>query len=416
LRRSGVLLAVLIFAGLAVMPPRADAQTLIPDVSGVLGIEKDSEPKPETSRSRCLPGPSLVCAVEEAVTGTVGVIGDAAGAGASVAADAVLGGVVAWAGTGAAWLLREIGSQVDRSTRPAVGSAWFARRYSSMRQLAISLSVLFLLAAIVNSVVRRDVVMLLRACFVALPLALLLTFAAVTLVELGLALTDGLTAAAVQGSGDDANAAFAGLGDLFGPDAATANPLPGLVLFLGALLAALLALVVWIELVLREAAIYVAVAFLPIGLSAITWHRTAHWARKLAEWLVAIILAKFVIAATFAIAGSMLGHARGGTGGLSALLAGCAVLLVAAMSPWVVLRLVPFAEQAAGSLSRAQLGSSLSSAPGATATSLLVRQAMMKNFGAGLAAGSGAAATKPSWPPTPPAGAGPAARSRGGQP
>ena len=35
---------------------------------------------------------------------------------------------------------------------------------------------------------------------------------------------------------------------------------PGLVLFLGALLTAVLALVVWIELILREAAIYVTVA------------------------------------------------------------------------------------------------------------------------------------------------------------
>ena len=112
---------------------------------------------------------------------------------------------------------------------------------------------------------------------------------------------------------------------------------------------------------------------------------TAHWARRLAEWLTAIVLAKFAIAVAFAVAGSMLGQARGGSGGLTALLGGCAVLLVAALSPWVLLRLIPFAEQAAGGLQRGHCRRRGEAAPGAAATSLLVRQAMLKNFGAGVA-------------------------------
>jgi putative effector of murein hydrolase LrgA (UPF0299 family) len=145
-----------------------------------------------------------------------------------------------------------------------------------------------------------------RSCLVSLPLAMLLTFAAVTLVESGLALTDALTGTAVQTAGGDTQSAFADLGRVLSP-AGASSPLPGLVFFLAALLAALLALVVRIELVLREAAIYVAVAFLPICLAAMTWSRTSHLARRLAETLAAIVFAKFTIAVSFAVAASMLG-------------------------------------------------------------------------------------------------------------
>ncbi len=349
---------------------------------------------------KCLPGATLVCTPDSIAAGAVGAIGDVVGDGVDAASDAMLGGIVGWAANGAAWLVRSIAKQIDRSTRPALGSAWFSKRYGAMRQLAISLALLFLLAALLQSAIRRDLLMLLRACFVALPLAMLLTFAAVTLVEAGLAITDGLTAAAVRGTGSDTGDGFTDLAELLS-QSGTSPQLPGLVLFLAALLTAVLALVVWIELVLREAAIYVAVAFLPICLAAMTWQQTASWARRLAEWLIAIILAKFTIAVAFAVAGSMLGEARGGSGGLSALLGGCAVLLVAALSPWALLKLIPFAEQAAGGLNRSAVKEARSSIPGAAATSLLVRQAMVKNFG--TAAGSAGARPNAAARWTPPA-------------
>jgi hypothetical protein len=392
--RSWGLPVILAMAFLGSEAPAAHAQTLIPDIGGIVGGEEPSEPKqPENHRCH---GMTLLCDPGAAV----GVLGDAVGAGAGFAADAVMGGIVGWAAAGAAWLVKAIAQQIDRSTRPAIGSAWFGRRYASMRELAVSLSLVFLLAAIVQAVVRQDLAMLARACLVALPLALLLTFAAVTLVELGLALTDALTEAAVRGLGADVEESFEDLAEILVPVSATGNPLPGLVLFLGSILTAVLALVVWIELILREAAIYVAVAFLPLALAAVVWPRTAHWARRLAEWLTAIVLAKFAIALSFAIAGSMLGQARGGSGGLSAILGECAVLLVAALSPWALLRLIPFAEQAATSLQRGQVGGALKAAPGAAAGSLLVRHAMLKSFGAGFAATPTASRAR-GWTPTP---------------
>jgi hypothetical protein len=389
--RNACLAALLAAAILLILASAASAQTLIPPLPGLGG--GDDHPPQQQAQAHDQPscfGPSLLCDPGTVVDAT----GDVVGAGVGVAADAVMGGIVGWAASGAAWLVRTIARQVDRSTRPALGSAWFARRYASMRLLAVSLALLFLLAAIAHAVMRQDLVMLARSCLVALPLALLLTFAAVTLVELGLAVTDSLTAAAVGGVDGDVAKAFRDLGGALRPTAVV----PGLVLFLGSILIAVLSLVVWIELILREAAIYVAVAFLPLALAAITWPRTAHWARRLAEWIAAIVLAKLAIAVSFAVAGAMLAHARGGTGGLSAIFGGCAVLLIAALSPWVLLRLIPFAEQAPGSLQRSHVGGALKAAPGAAASSLLVRQAMLKSFTAGLAS-TPAAARGRNWTP-----------------
>jgi hypothetical protein len=388
---AGVALAVL---AVAAAPPTAPAQTFVPPIPGANDRNDERDDGPD-----CMPGVSLICAADTVGSGAAALVGGAVGAGADAAADAVMGGVVGWAASGAAWLVSAIVRQVDRSTRPQLGSPWFERRYAAMREIGISLSLVFLIAALIHAVVRQDMAMLARSALVALPLSLLLTFAATTLAELGLALTDGLTAGALGRSGKDAREAFGDFSGIFAPAAPGTDALPGLVLLLGALLTAVLALVVWIELILREAAIYFSVAFLPIALAGAVWPRTAHWSKRLAEWLAAIILAKFAIATAFALAGSMLGHARSGTGGLSALLAGCAVLLLAALSPWVLLRLIPFVEQAAGGLHRGQVRGALRTAPGAAATPLLVHQAMLKNFAQARPATSHPALRARQWTP-----------------
>jgi hypothetical protein len=193
------------------------------------------------------------------------------------------------------------------------------------------------------------------------------------------------------------------------PAATTGNALPGLVVFLSAALMAVLALVVWIELVLREASIYVAVTFLPISFIAMIWRPTSGWARRLTEWLGAIILAKFTIAVAFAIAGSSLSHGAQ-QGELTTLLAGCAVLLVAALTPWVLLRVIPGSMGATHGLHRGVVRQAVTSPAGATTASMIARQAIMRTFaGAPVAARaiptqSAPTSSRPPGPPPPPRG------------
>ena len=54
--------------------------------------------------------------------------------------------------------------------------------------------------------------------------------------------------------------------------------------------------------IIRDAAIYICVFFLPLTFVAMIWPATSRWARRLVELLVAIILAKFVIVAILSLA------------------------------------------------------------------------------------------------------------------
>ena len=114
--------------------------------------------------------------------------------------------------------------------------------------------------------------------------------------------------------------------------------------FLGAMVMAVGAVVVWIELLVRQAAIYVAVLFLPLAIAGLVWPATSHWFKRLAHILIAVILSKFVIAAILSLAASGLAAGTPDGGGFSAVLGGGALLTLAALSPMALLRLAPILE------------------------------------------------------------------------
>jgi hypothetical protein len=343
--------------------------------------------------------PTLVC-VGGAIGGAVvGITGSVVGSGASAAATSAMSGVVSWAADGAAWLVREIAVQIERSTRPDLESDWYMRRYSGMVALAGSLAALFLLLAVGEAIAARDISRLIRSTFLSLPYALVLTFAAITLVQIGLAVTDWMTTWVLDGSGGELREAFHALATGL---TASGPQIAPFALFLSSIVISLLALLVWLELVMREATVYVGVAFLPLALVAMVWERSQHWIRRLAEWLVAIILAKFTIAVAFTLAASAIVEAPASGGGVSALLAGASVLLVAALTPWALLRMLPFAEAAAGrTLSRGGVREAATSAPGVGTATAATRLLLIQNLGgAGVARAS--AISTPSLGPTRP--------------
>jgi hypothetical protein len=379
----------------------AEAQTIIVSPGELIGGKDDDDKRPpkEDTEANCPSTLPLICAGELVI--------DGAAAGAQAVGGAVMGGLAAWVGQGAAWLVGQIGHQIDRSTRPAVDSAWFKDRYAGIRGLAIALSALFLLLAVLQAVFRQDLAGLLRAVLIALPLSMLLMFAALALVQSGLVLTDWMTATVLGTVDKDAGKAFGDLAKLLVPVAATPNPLPSFVLFLSAVVTALLTLMVWLELVLREAAIYVAVAFLPLTFAAMVWERTAHWSRRLAEWLAALILAKFTIGCAFAVAVAALANARGGSGGLSAILAGSAILLVAAATPWALLSLIPIGTDAV--MRRDHVRGAVQATPGVGTANLLARDLMITRF-RGAVAGAPTTPRPGALPPATP----PSTRGTGG--
>jgi hypothetical protein len=100
------------------------------------------------------------------------------------------------------------------------------------------------------------------------------------------------------------------------------------------------AFVLWLELVVRSAAVAASTLFLPLALSGLVWPATAHWAKRLAETLLALVLAKVVIAGVLALAGIEVTGGPGGAG----VGAGIARGLLAPLAAFSLLRLVPRVE------------------------------------------------------------------------
>src|SRR4029077_5763187 len=99
----------------------------------------------------------------------------------------------------------------------------------------------------------------------------------------------------------------------------------------------------WIELVMREAAVYVVVLMLPLAFAALVWPARRTWAIRAVELLVALILSKFAIVAVLALGGAAMdqvGHS------ITAPVLGLVLVVMGAFAPWALLRLVPLAELA----------------------------------------------------------------------
>ncbi len=256
----------------------------------------------------------------------------------------VLGALSSWVADGAAWLVGQIGGVLSSSTTIDLGAGWFTAHYRTMVGLAAVVLLPLLLLSVIQAVYRQSAAGLVRVVAVQLPLALVLAGAAVELVQLALAATDALSTTISSGSGTDVQQALSQVASALASQAA-GGPAPAFVVLLGALLVAFGAFMLWVELLVREAAVYVAVLFLPLGLASLVWPAISHWCRRLVDTLVALILSKFVIVAILALAAGAI--ASGGATGFAPVLAGGALLLLAAFTPFTLLRLVPAVEAGA---------------------------------------------------------------------
>jgi len=281
-----------------------------------------------------IPGLSLACGAASGVTASI------LGAGASDLLGVLASGVA----QGASWLLSAVGSVIGSTTSVDLGASWFKSHYEVMVGLAAVVLVPLLAASVVQSIYRQSPSALLRAALVHLPLALLVGAVAVQLVQLSLAACDALASAVSSGSSGSIGSALSAVASSLADQAAgTGAGVPTFVALLGALFVALGALVLWVELLVRSAAVYAATLFFPLALASLVWPAVSHWCRRLVETVAALVLSKFVIVAVLSLAAGAVGSG----GSIATELAGGALLLLAAFAPFTLLRLVPMVEASA---------------------------------------------------------------------
>ena len=285
-----------------------------------------------------IPGADLVC--------------DAAGAvvdgAASATADFVMRGVTVWVTNAAVWIAGQVGNLIDATASPNVQAGWFQGQYAAMVAASAALALPLLLLAVIQAVWRQDIWILVRAAFGYLPMAFILAAAAIVATQLLIEITDDLSAMIVSSLGGNSDSLLESVGAVYkaalDDNAGDAIPLFGI--FLGAIILATGAFVLWLEMIIRDAAVYIALFFLPLTFVAMIWPATSRWAKRLVELLVAVVFAKFVVVAIISLASAAITNTSlAGSGNddkpFERMIAGSALLVLAAWSPFALLRMLP---------------------------------------------------------------------------
>ena len=336
--------------------------------SGLCSLAGDTVAgKGETVLCKAVASPGrLVKAGKKLLSGHLGGAAKALTGAAAKAAPALgLAAIVAWVLGGAGFALHETATLLGKTTTPELGEAWFSSTYLHMAAIATLLTLPFLFAAAMQALMRSDLSLLVRAALGYLPLAMLAIAVAAPLTTLLLAASDSLSNIIERAAGGEGTAFLTKASVLLGGlTVLSGSPF---VAFLIGFFVAAGALALWLELLLREVAVYVIVLMLPLVFAAFVWPARRVWAIRAVELLVALILAKLAIVSVLALGAGALEHATTGAS-LVGLMAGVALVTLGAFAPWALMKLLPLGELAAAAAPlRGHLSAGASSGAGVAA-------------------------------------------------
>ena len=232
-----------------------------------------------------------------------------------------------------------VAREMQATTTPQLQSAWFQAQFAPMADLGAALGLLVALIALGSAAVRRS------------PEALAATLSGIARAGIGTGLVVALTVIGL-GIADQVSGAVVGSSpDAFWSTVSHAWGTSGFAGFGSSALAMLIALIevfaaifVWLELIVRDAAIYVAVLFFPAALAAAIWPALAAWPGRLARLLMLFVILKPVALIVLSFAGNAaaagLSFSGGASGSVGTILAATVIFALAAFAPWALMYLL----------------------------------------------------------------------------
>ena len=278
--------------------------------------------------------PSVAAA--DPISWATGEISDAL---SGVAGDGVRA-MTQWAADGAAWLVTRCFDAMAQTSDPRLSSDWFTASYARMTLIGVGLSAPCFLLGLLQALIHRDGAVLGRVV-AALPASALLTGGAVGVAQLLLGATDQASRWLVVASGRD----LAAFGDVLAKSFVVAPGSSMFVVFLVSILAAVFALVLWVELLIRSALVYVLLGFFPLVAAAMVWPAAAAGARRVVRLLVAVILSKLVAVGVVCMGVAAIGSSGSAGTQFQGLLVGCGMIGIACLAPSATHRLLPLLEE-----------------------------------------------------------------------
>jgi hypothetical protein len=274
-----------------------------------------------------------------AASGTAGVVTGLAGEAANAVGNGILDLLANWMIGAATQITTFVARAMAQTSTPQLESSWFEAQFAPMADLGAALALLVALIALGSAAVRRS------------PQALAATIAGIARAGIGTSLVVALTAIGLQVADQISAAVLSGSPHSFWSTVAHAWGSGGFGGFGSSALATLIALVevfaavfVWLELIVRDAAIYVAVLLFPVGLAASIWPALGAWPARLGRLLLLFVILKPLTLIVLSLAGSAaaagLSFGSGVPGSVGTILSAVVIFALAAFAPWALMHLL----------------------------------------------------------------------------
>ena len=253
---------------------------------------------------------------------------------------------------GANWFLERLEELVTAPTRPDLSVGWWVEKYNLMLALAAVVAAATLILALIDDAAKGSSEGLARAVLADVPVAGLVGGIGPLVIQYLVDLADWLNGRLLQNLGVDSAKTLTSSAEWFAAfSSTTGSPAtPAVAALIAALITILAAFVIFLELMLRANAIYLIAALIPVLYTVRIWPAAKTVARRTTEVLVAVVFVQPVVGLAVAM-GAAASATLDGVGDSSfqefgAAIAGATMLLLAALSPWAFIALLPALESA----------------------------------------------------------------------
>lgn len=285
--------------------------------------------------------------VDDIIDGVGGLIGGAAEAAGEAVLDLVVQFVFGLIADAVASVTGAIVEAMDSTTAVDLNGGFFPA-LTPIRQTVLGMSMALVLALFLISIVRSlaagEPGAIIRAALVDVPSAMLLMVMSVTVAWILIRIVDEASLAV---TGDVGAAMGEFTASLVVVEALTGAGLLGIIF---GLLFVVGAILVWLQLLVRAALIYILIVLAPLGFATRAHPGTRQIARRTVEMGIALILSKFGVAVAFGVGATAIESSNGVVEGegvnLAGMMAGVAVMLMAAFMPWLIWKVFPIVEAA----------------------------------------------------------------------
>ncbi|MFJ1755559.1 hypothetical protein [Kitasatospora sp. NPDC088134] len=249
-----------------------------------------------------------------------------------------LGSLAKGCAQAAAWVVRQLSGAIDGTTKVDFTNAAFLQQYAVVFAVSTVVTLVLWLLAVTKRAVRgaplgqafAEAVGFLWLTVIASAFTPLILYTVVTV-------TDGMTAAIAAGTKSDTGTYLGGFADTLEKGSMGGGPL---ILIMVSLVAVLAAAVLWIELVIRAAMLYVGALLGTAVYAGLVDKQLWKHVRRWAAMMLAVDLAKPIIVIILGLAGAVA-TGSGADDDFARVLSGLAILFLSIFASAAVYRFVP---------------------------------------------------------------------------